>query len=105
MIVTLGVEYLSNGAKRIFLKLDSDLHGTAPNYPTGSKSSCAVEGQVECFWNACGVEHYEASSARRDVSHHAIGGASVAKQFGFFEYPRAVNMSSFLHVATIASTN
>jgi hypothetical protein len=87
------------------LELDSNLHGTTPNYPTGSKSSCAVEGQIEFFWNACGAEHYEASPLPRDVSHHAIGGASVAKQFGLFEYPRAVNMSSFLHVATIAATN
>ncbi len=42
---------------------------------------------------------------RRDVLHHAIGGASVAKQFGRFEHPGAMNMSSFLHVATIAATN
>jgi hypothetical protein len=96
---------LRSGAKRTFPKLDSDLHWTAPNYPTGSKSSCAVEGQIECFWNASGADHYQAGPVRGDVSHHAIGGASVSKQFGRFENPSAVNMSSFLHGDTIAATN
>jgi hypothetical protein len=42
----------------MFLKLDSDLHWTAPNHPTGSESACAVEAQIECAWNGCGADQY-----------------------------------------------
>jgi hypothetical protein len=37
--------------------------------------------------------------------HNAIGGASVSKQFGRLEHSGAMNMSSFLHIATMAATN
>jgi hypothetical protein len=40
-----------------------------------------------------------------DVLHNAIGGASLSKQFGRLEHSGAMDMSSFLHVATIAATN
>ena len=89
----------------MFLKLDSDLHWTAPNHPTGSKSACAVEGQIECAWNGRGADQYQASAMHGDVLHNAIGGASLSKQFGRLEHSGAMDMSSFLHVATIAATN
>jgi hypothetical protein len=89
----------------MFLKLDSDLHGTAPNHPTGSESACAVEGQIECAWNACGADQYQAGAKHGDVLHNAVGGASLSKQFGRLEHSCAMDMSSFLHVATIAATN
>jgi hypothetical protein len=89
----------------MFLKLDSDLHWTAPNHSTGSKSACAVEGQIECVWNGCGADQYQASAMRGDVLQNTISGASLSKQFGRLEHSGAMDMSSFLHVATIAATN
>jgi hypothetical protein len=79
LILLQRVSTLSRGAIPAFLKLDSDLHRTAPNYPTGSESSCTVEGQIKCAWNGRRTHHYEASSKYGDVLHNAIGGASVSK--------------------------
>ena len=70
---------LSGGTKRAVFKLNSDLHWTAPNDPTGSESSCTVEGQIKRAGNGCRTHHYEASSKYGDVLHYAIGGASVSK--------------------------
>jgi hypothetical protein len=42
---------------------------------------------------------------RGDVLHNAFSGASLPKQFGRLEHPGAMDMSSFLHVATIAAPN
>ena len=70
---------LSSGTKPAFLKLNSDLHRTAPNYPTGSESSCTVEGQIKRAGNGCRAHHYEASSKYGDVLHYAIGAASLSK--------------------------
>ena len=47
---------LNNGTESPFLKLDSDFPWPAPNYPTGSKSTCSVEGQIERAWNAYGAD-------------------------------------------------
>jgi|HubBroStandDraft_6_1064221.scaffolds.fasta_scaffold832890_2 hypothetical protein len=89
----------------MFLKLDSNLHWTAPNHPTGSKSACAVEGEIECAWNVCGADQYQAGAMHGDVLHNTIGGASVSKQLGRLEHSGAMDMSSFVHIATIGATD
>ena len=74
-----GASGLRDVAKSTFWKLDSQFHWTAPNYPTKTESTRAVEGQIECVRNAKRADQYEASSMRADVLHNAIGGVGASK--------------------------